>query len=110
MGGVGGVDGFGFGGAFLTEPDGEEDHGGDAEEFALPVLEGLEPEGGGAHELEDGELRVAVKALPLVVGSGAGDAVEREGEEEEDEEGEGEGAAVEGAGDATAAGGPGGAG
>lgn len=43
-GGVRGGDGLGLGGAFLAQPDGENDEGEDGEEFALPVLERLEPE------------------------------------------------------------------
>src|SRR5688572_14688522 len=93
---VGTIDGLRFRGTPLAEEDREDDHRGDREELALPVLKGLEPEARGPGILEwrqDSEL--TVRSLLLVVVDRAGHSVECNTDEKNQEEGEREGVLVQ---------------
>lgn len=79
-------DGFGFGGASFAQVDGGSDNDCDGEEFALPVLEGFEPELRGSDVFKDGDRWLAVGGLFFAVGVGAADGVQDDGRREQQEE------------------------
>jgi hypothetical protein len=53
--------------ALLAQDDGQHEHDPEGEELALPVLQGLEPKGGGAQVLEQRDGRLPVGQLLCVI-------------------------------------------
>jgi hypothetical protein len=92
---VGLVDGFGLGRSALAKEHRQHDDGSDGEELALPVLEGLEPELGGAHELPRADAGGAVLVLFGAVLMGTGDGVSDERGDEQHAEGDEQAAFIE---------------